>query len=53
MRECDTSTVRQGVSEPLLAIVVQGQKEVLLNEETYRYGVAQYLVISVDSYMLK
>lgn len=48
MRECDPVTAIQAVSEPLLGIVVQGEKEVLLNEEAYRYGVAQYLVVSVD-----
>ena len=48
MRECDPSTAIHVVSEPLLAIVVQGKKEVMLNEETYQYGVAQYLVVSVD-----
>ncbi len=48
MRECDPSTAIHGVSEPLLAIVVQGKKEVILNEKTYQYGVAQYLVVSVD-----
>lgn len=48
MRESDAFTVIRGVSEPLFAIVVQGKKEVLLNEETFRYGVAQYLVLSVD-----
>lgn len=42
------STAMHGVSEPILALVVQGQKKVLLNEETYRYGIAQCLVISVD-----
>jgi AraC-like DNA-binding protein len=47
-RECDPAATAQEVSEPLLAIVVQGKKQVLLNEETYRYGVAQYLVVSVD-----
>ncbi|MCF4966859.1 AraC family transcriptional regulator [Nostoc sp. CMAA1605] len=36
------------VYEPIIAIVVQGKKEVLLGEETYRYGAAQYLVVSVD-----
>ena len=36
-----------GVVEPILAIVVQGKKEVLLKEETYQYGAAQYLVVSV------
>ncbi|WP_084763112.1 AraC family transcriptional regulator [[Scytonema hofmanni] UTEX B 1581] len=48
MRESDTSATMQGVAEPILGIVVQGKKEVLLNEETYGYGVAQYLVVSVD-----
>lgn len=47
-RECDPPAAIQGVSEPLLVIVVQGEKEVLLKEEGYRYGVAQYLVVSVD-----
>ena len=48
MRQSDTSTAMRGVTEPILGIVVQGKKEVLLSEETYRYGVAQYLVVSVD-----
>lgn len=48
MRECDPATTIETISEPLLGIVVQGKKEVLLNQETYRYGVAQYLVVSVD-----
>ena len=48
MRESDASTAMSGVTEPILGIVVQGKKEVLLSEETYRYGVAQYLVVSVD-----
>ncbi|NJN31390.1 MAG: AraC family transcriptional regulator [Synechococcales cyanobacterium RM1_1_8] len=48
IRECDPATTIQTISEPLLGIVVQGKKEVLLNEKTYRYGVAQYLVVSVD-----
>ncbi len=48
LRESDTSRAMRSVSEPILAIVVQGRKEVLLNEETYAYGVAQYLVVSVD-----
>lgn len=42
------STALHDVYEPILAIVVQGQKEVLLGEETYQYGATQYLVISVD-----
>jgi AraC-like DNA-binding protein len=48
MRQSDTSTAMQGVSKPILGIVVQGQKQVLVSEETYQYGVAQYLVVSVD-----
>ncbi len=48
MRESSTLTQMRGVSEPILGIVVQGAKEVLLHQETYRYGVAQYLVVSVD-----
>lgn len=48
MRESAVSTAIYSVSEPLLAIVIQGKKEALLGEETYQYGVAQYLVVSVD-----
>jgi AraC-like DNA-binding protein len=48
LRESDTSRVMRGVIKPILVIVVQGKKEVLLNEKTYPYGVAQYLVVSVD-----
>ncbi|MEG4216233.1 AraC family transcriptional regulator [Microcoleus sp. Pol14C6] len=47
-RESSVSAALHCVYEPLLAIIVQGQKEALLGEETYRYGEAQYLVISVD-----
>jgi AraC-like DNA-binding protein len=48
MRECNPTIAVQSVSEPLLAIVVQGKKEVCSNEATYQYGVAQYLLVSVD-----
>lgn len=47
-RVCNPSAAIPGVSEPLLALVVQGRKEMWLNKEIYRYGVAQYLVVSVD-----
>jgi AraC-like DNA-binding protein len=47
-RETSVATRLHGVSEPMLGIVVQGKKEALLGEESYRYGAAQYLVISVD-----
>jgi AraC-like DNA-binding protein len=42
------STALHSVSEPILAIVVQGQKEALLGEERYQYGAGQYLIVSVD-----
>ena len=48
MRQSATFTTMRDVSEPTLAVVVQGSKEVLLGEEIYHYGVAQYLVVSVD-----
>jgi hypothetical protein len=48
IRESSTSIAVHGVHKPLLCIVVQGEKQALLGEETYRYGVAQYLVVSVD-----
>ena len=44
----DASTTICSVYEPAIAIIVQGHKEILLGEETYRYGVAQYLVVSVE-----
>ncbi|MEO0538521.1 MAG: AraC family transcriptional regulator [Cyanobacteria bacterium P01_A01_bin.123] len=44
----DASTTICNVYEPALAIIVQGKKEILLGEETYHYGVAQYLVVSVE-----
>jgi AraC-like DNA-binding protein len=47
-RESSVATSLRGVSEPMLAIVVQGKKAALLGEETYHYGAAQYLVVSVD-----
>jgi AraC-like DNA-binding protein len=48
VRQSDPCVIVQEVSEPLFAIVVQGQKKVSVNEETFQYGVAQYLVLSVD-----
>ena len=36
------------VCEPILALIVQGKKEVLLGEEKYTYGAGQHLVVSVD-----
>jgi AraC-like DNA-binding protein len=45
---CNNSKTIQAVSEPLFAMVVQGNKKLSLNGETFQYGVAQYLVMSVD-----
>jgi AraC-like DNA-binding protein len=47
-RESCVDCTLAGVSSPMLAIVLQGKKVALLGEETYRYGAAQYLVLSVD-----
>ena len=47
-RESSVFASLHGVCYPILAILVQGKKEALLGEETYRYGAAQYLVVSVD-----
>lgn len=48
MQESTAMTEICDVTEPTLAIVIQGEKEVLLGEETYQYSEAQYLVVSVD-----
>jgi AraC-like DNA-binding protein len=48
VRNCDNCTTIQAVNEPLFAIVVQGKKKVSINEETFWYGMAQYLLVSVD-----
>ncbi|MEA5389937.1 AraC family transcriptional regulator [Cyanobium gracile UHCC 0139] len=47
-RESSVSTALRGVCDPIFAILVQGKKELFLNEDIYRYGAAQYLVVSVD-----
>ncbi len=47
-RESLASIPLQNVCEPFLGIIIQGKKEALLGDETYRYGAAQYLVVSVD-----
>jgi AraC-like DNA-binding protein len=47
-RVTSSPSVLCGVAEPIFAILLQGKKEALLGEETYRYGAGQYLVVSVD-----
>jgi AraC-like DNA-binding protein len=48
MRESTAPTALRAVYEPTLCIIVQGQKETLLGQETYHYGAAQYIVVTVD-----
>jgi AraC-like DNA-binding protein len=47
-RESCVASTLAAVSTPMLAIVVQGKKAALLGEETYHYGAAQYLILSID-----
>jgi AraC-like DNA-binding protein len=47
-RESNVASTLAAVSAPMLAIVVQGKKAALVCEETYDYGTAQYLILSVD-----
>jgi AraC-like DNA-binding protein len=47
-RESSVASTLAAVSAPMLAIVVQGKKAALVGEETYDYGTAQYLILSVD-----
>jgi AraC-like DNA-binding protein len=47
-RESSVASTLAAVSTPMLAIVIQGKKAALLGEETYHYGAAQYLILSVD-----
>ncbi|NEI74531.1 helix-turn-helix domain-containing protein [Rhizobium lusitanum] len=46
---CRTTTEPIGhVYEPVLVVVIQGQKQTVLGERIFDYGVGQYLVVSVD-----
>jgi AraC-like DNA-binding protein len=47
-RESRVGSTLAAVSSPMLSIIVQGKKAALLGEETYDYGSAQYLILSVD-----
>ena len=40
------------VYNPCLCIIVQGEKDVVLNKETYHYSPSQYLTIAVDLPMM-
>jgi AraC-like DNA-binding protein len=47
-RRSDPSAPTSGLHQPSLCLVAQGGKEVLLGDEVYRYGPAQFLLVSVD-----
>jgi AraC-like DNA-binding protein len=47
-RQSNVTGPTYGVHDPSLCIVVQGEKEVLLARERFRYGPADYLVASID-----
>jgi AraC-like DNA-binding protein len=48
MRESAAPTALCSVYEPTLCIILQGRKETLLGKESYHYGAAQYIVVTVD-----
>ncbi|MEH2084703.1 MAG: AraC family transcriptional regulator [Nostoc sp.] len=48
MWESTAPTALCAVYEPTLCIILQGKKETLLGKETYHYGAAQYIVVTVD-----
>ncbi len=48
VRKSSISTSLHSDNKLVLCIVVQGKKEALLGEKLYRYGVAQYIVVSVE-----
>ena len=48
IRQSNMTGPNYGVHNPSLCIVVQGEKEVLLARERFRYGPSDYLVASVD-----
>lgn len=47
---CDSNTTVPicRIQKPSLCIVAQGEKIVMLGQESYRYGVSDYLAVSVD-----
>ena len=47
-RRSSTLQLLHGVSEPSVAVIAQGSKEVLLGENRYRYGPSQYLLATVE-----
>ena len=48
IRESRASEPIYGVNKPSLCIVLQGEKEVYLSQERFRYGPVNYIVASVD-----
>lgn len=47
-RFSDVTGPNYGVHNPSLCITVQGDKEILLGRESYKYGPSDYLIASVD-----
>jgi AraC-like DNA-binding protein len=47
-RRSSSLQLLHGVSEPSVAVIAQGSKEVLLGENRYRYGPSQYLLATVE-----
>ena len=45
---CQTAGANCGVYKPAMALIAQGEKRVVLGDETYVYDQANYLVTSVD-----
>lgn len=48
IRKSTISEPTASVDEPSFCIIVQGEKEVYLGEERFRFGIGKYLVVSVD-----
>lgn len=48
MRESVAPVALRAVYEPTLCIIIRGKKETSLGKETYYYGTAQYIVVTVD-----
>jgi AraC-like DNA-binding protein len=47
-RSTHRSRLEHYISEPVLSVVLQGAKRVVLGDEALRYGAGQFLVVSVD-----
>ncbi|MEU0794000.1 AraC family transcriptional regulator [Amycolatopsis sp. NPDC005961] len=48
LSEVDTSEPHHSLAEPLLVVMVQGGKRLLLGEQVHEYRAGQYLLVSTD-----